>query len=1100
MKTHRFLSALLALCLVGMNAQAYTDLDFSQYYDEESTTITASAWAWYNVMLQDYDVMDYSYLYIEYESTCNFNLILQNPNWQNAYSVTCNASDTEAAIKVIPQAFSHYSCAVIQPQSEGFITINKLIFCTEQEYLNPAPNDDAAALANLQKICNRYAPYLDKYVPGTGYGNYPAALCDALRQALEEAKAATAEGADALTAEQYNALAQSIVDAWKAVSEAKILYLPEDGYYRIVNARRYQSGNEEEGYTYYTKALYSDYKGTNGWKNIDETDPSFIWTLERKEGNNYVMANPSNRLYFSGSAEKLSADAGTIAIDPLVRDSLGSYGFVWPFCQEDTTVAVFNFRLSGDNADDYQYIHCNWHDNGNGWEGPLTKWCNTAYDSGASEFFLQPVDKEVALSILAEKAYINDFINMLADAKAKASLADDMVKTKLISDASQFSSPYSQNDLGGRDGGDLSEGVLIDADVNTFWHSVWSNGNAEQGTHYLQVELPEPVYGDIELAVSRRLANNDHVTLWGIYGSEKPDGEKYDYEWIGDVEMPFAEQGESRTVNFQMAPNNNYRYLRFYAESTTDNRGYWHVSEFQLYGLLSNPNNQASRMGDVFTRLQEAIEVADLVDQSAITKADYQALKAAYDAFMELYVDPTPLRNAIAAAEPVLGLAEEGDGPGQWTLEAQETFAALIEKAKDYDANGYYTQQESDAYVESLTNAFDKFMSMACTVSPDKYYIISFASEEKYTEMGWNTSNAVDSDFGPLFGTYLCPADATTMALTPADSLRQGSGMFFTSGEDASDDELSFRFIPVGDNQYIIRHKVSGLFIHVYGYDSWTSLSLVPTIFTVKAIGHGECVIRGMDYEGNDMSSLHAQLSDHRLVTWHDTAAGTNSGLIIEEVSDINVSEEGHPLMDLKAGETTTFCYPLSVAPATGSLYTVVGTYNADGKTYVALNAIQEAAAGQPAVYVAEGTFNAEAEDDLVTVKLGVGTDLVTEPLNDGALQGVYNSTPLEEEVLMFAGDSCYVNTADSAVTIQGNKAYVVPGKVKADAAASYDLVIEVNGQLTGIKTILNSLCVRGDLYNAAGWLIRRDVTLGDVRAMAPGLYIFNNNKILVKR
>lgn len=1091
---------LLVMFVTGMQANARTDVDFSQYFEEGTSTIYATAaWGWFNVMLQDYDVMDYPYLYIEYESTCNFNLVLQNPNWQNAYSVTCNADATEAIIQVTPNAFSHYSCIVIQPHAEGEINIRKLFFCTEQEYFNPAPDTVEEALANLQKICNRYSVYLDKYIPGTGYGNYPYAFCEALRLALSEAQAAYAEGAEALTAEQYNALAQSVVDAWMAVTAAKILYLPEDGYYRFVNARRYQTGNEEEGYTYYTKALCSDYKGTNGWKNIDETDPSFIWTLEHKDGNQYVMANPSNHLYFSGSAENCSSDAGTIAIDPLVRDSLGNYGFTYPFSQEDTTVAVFNFRLSSDNADDYMYIHCNWHDNGNGWEGPLTKWCNTTHDSGASEFYLQPVDKEVALSILAENAYVNDFISMLADAKTKTAMANDMIKSKLITGASQFSSPYSQNDHGSRDGGDLSEGVLIDADVNTFWHSVWSDGNVEAGLHYLQIELPEPLYGDIELVISRRQTSSDHVTHWGIYGSRDSEGEKYDYEWIADVETPFENESEVRSATFQIAQNTEYRYLRFYAEATTSSRGYWHVSEFQLYGLISNPTNQAARMGDVYTHLQEAIEVAELVDQSAITKADYESLKAAYDPFIEKFVDPTPLRNAIASAEPLLALVEEGDGPGQWTFEAVEEFAILIENAKDYDADGYYTQEQSDAFLESLSDGFEKLMSLACTISPDKYYIISFASEEKYTEKGWNTNNVINSEFGPLFGTYLCPADASTLAITPADSLRQGSYMFFTSGEDASDDDLSFRFIPVDEDKYIIRHKTSGLYVHVYGYDSWTCLSLVPTLFTVNAIGHGECIIRGTDYAGNDMSCLHAQLSDHRLVTWHDTASGTNSGLVIEEAGDVAASEEGHPLMDMKAGEVTTLCYPLSVAPVTGTLYSVAGTYAADGNTYVALSTIHEAAPGQPTVYVAEGSYNAEADDDVVTVKLNVGTELATEPLNDGALQGVYSSIDLRQEVLVLSGDSCYINPADSTITIRSNHAYVMPGKVQADAFASYDLVIEVEGPATAIAPVLSTLSGHGKLYNAAGQLLRRDATLDDVRAMTPGLYIFNERKFLVK-
>jgi len=52
-------------------------------------------------------------------------------------------------------------------------------------------------------------------------------------------------------------------------------------------------------------------------------------------------------------------------------------------------------------------------------------------------------------------------------------LAKDVIRTKLITSASQMSSPYSHNDQAGngRDGGDLSAGVLIDGDASTYWHS-----------------------------------------------------------------------------------------------------------------------------------------------------------------------------------------------------------------------------------------------------------------------------------------------------------------------------------------------------------------------------------------------------------------------------------------------------------------------------------------------------------------------------------------------------------------------------------------------------------------------------------------------------
>lgn len=1094
-----------AACLVSM--QAKVDVDFSQYFDDpESKTINAAnAWAWYNVMLQEYDVKDYEYLYMKYESTCTFNLILQNPSWQNAYQVTCSSSANEAYIKLIPGAMDYYSCAVIQNQSAGTIYVDQLYFCTADEFFNPAPDDDEAAQENLLTIRARYEALLPTFTPGTGYGNYSPELWQSLADALKAAAdAQDGEGGAALTAEQLNALAQAIVDAYRALIETKVPYYPENGYYRFVVARQFREAigdvedenfdpEDENNYTHPLKAMYCDNLGNNNWKTLEPENPNFLWTLERQPDNTYVLANPATQLTFT-QAEKCTDGTNYITFDPLVQHPEG-YQLSWTPSTEDSVV-IFNFRFSNEDADAYRYIHANWHDNGNGWGGPLTSWCRTTEDSGASEWYLVPVGTEEALSLLTAHPHGRDFVLMLADAKEKAELANDMSKQKIITDGSQFSSPFSQNDLGSRDGDDLSSGVLIDGDMNTYWHSYWSGGNVPDGTHYLQVELTREVEGDLEMLVGRRQGlTSDHVTKWGIYASNQPEGEKYDFEWVADVDMPYSENVAEDRAPFSIAWGNNYKYLRFYAETTTSNRGYFHAAEFQLFMTAPNPNNQANRMGDIYTNLISAIEAADLVDQNNVSQQDYDNLKAAYDAFNAVYVDPRPLRSAIEAAQTQLALCEEGDQPGQWSLGATDDFIAQLEEIIEYDANGLYTKEESEGYTTYLNNAKAILASVANTVSTDLYYAIRFGSEEKYLEEGWNTSNVIDSPLGSLFETYLAPADAATMTGLASTDVRQGSCLFFTTDYDA---DLAFRFIPVADGKYIIRHQASGLYIQSYGYDGWAGLSLHPSLFTLEPIGRGEMLISATDFEGNSLSNLHAQLSDHRLVTWHDAAPGTNSGLFVEEMDPIGSEQPGTSYVEFKAGEVTTMCYPVSVVPAGGLTYTVAGTYAQDDKFYVALNKVDGAQAGQPVVYVAEGTYNADAMGDTTAVAVAVGGDIVSTPLDGGALKGTYANIDLADEAILFRGGGCEVSTAENA-TVPANRAYVVPGAVQADPAGSYSLVLEVNGDLTRVNTVIAKVAEKGDLYTSDGRLVMTGATLGDLDQMPAGIYILNGVKILVK-
>lgn len=1086
----KFLLTLFALTAM-LTAKAVVNVDFSSRFEEGTNTIQClSSWGWYSVMLGEYQVEEAEYLYISYEASCNFNLILQDSNWQNAYSVTCSADAREGYIKLTPGAYSGFSYMVIQNHSEGEITINKLYFCSEEEFYNPAPDNVEEARQNLIDIYMRYRPLFDTFPLGDDYGEYPADLYDAFVNAMNAAQILDTDEGQELTTEQLNAMSQAIVDAYKSLLAAKKMYLPGNGYYRFICARQFSEGDDETGWIDVTKAMYSDNSGANNWKTVDREDATFLWTLELQDDKSYLLRNASNKLIFN-TAEKCGDKENYITFDAISKVD-GDYNTSWPLSTEEDVV-MFNFRFKNDPANDYKYIHMNWHNNGTGWGGPMTVWSNTTNDSGASEWYLEPVDESVAQELL-NTDYNYKFSQMLAEAKEKVSIANDMTKEKLITEANQFSSPYSQNDLGNRDGGSLSEGVLLDNDNTTFWHTYWGGGNVEAGIHYLQIEMMEEIGGDIEFTFSRRKwAGDDHVTVWGVYGSNDYDGEKDDYEWIADLETPYGSSEESITTRFTIENGKQYKYLRFYADQTSSNRGFWHVSEFQLYSLSDNPNNQARNMGEVYTNLVTAIEKAETVDQNAVSKEDYEALKAAYDPFIAVFVDPTPLRDAIEAAERALELCQIGTNPGQWSEATYEALAGNIEDAKAYDRSGRYTQAQTDAYVALLADADTKFLAAANRVSPDKYYAIRFASQELYEEQGWSTSNVISEEGGDLFDTYVCPAEAETLASMDAKDVRQGSSMFFTYDDKA---DIAFRFIPVGEDTYIIQHKASGLYIQCYGFDSWTGLTLTPTLFTVKAVGHGENILRGKDYAANDMACLHAQLSGHRLVTWHDDYVGCNSGLLLEELPD--EGEPGSPLADYKPGEVTTMCYPVSVAVSEGQLYSVVGTYSQNDKVYVAMNKVSKAEAGQPVVYTLDGTYDQENEDDAKVVTLTVGTGLCTEPLNTGALQGTYESLDLSDEAIIFAAGKCELST-DETSHVSNNHAYLPKDAAQAEATGSYDLVLEVGGDLTAVRSVLNRLSELGDIYDTAGKLLRRNATLNDVHSLSHGIYILNGIKILVK-
>ena len=123
---------LLSVLLLPLLCSAKVEIDFSSRFDEGTKTITClSSWGWFSTNLQAFEVEECDYLYLDYSSTCNFNLILQNESWQNQYQLSCSSGDHEVVIRLTD--VRKFSCVVLQNHSEGEITVNDIYFCTADE-------------------------------------------------------------------------------------------------------------------------------------------------------------------------------------------------------------------------------------------------------------------------------------------------------------------------------------------------------------------------------------------------------------------------------------------------------------------------------------------------------------------------------------------------------------------------------------------------------------------------------------------------------------------------------------------------------------------------------------------------------------------------------------------------------------------------------------------------------------------------------------------------------------------------------------------------------------------------------------------------------
>ena len=143
----------------------------------------------------------------------------------------------------------------------------------------------------------------------------------------------------------------------------------------------------------------------------------------------------------------------------------------------------------------------------------------------------------------------------------------------LITNVNQLSSPYTEPSEGSLD-------AMIDGNTETFWHSVWSQGAVEAGSHYFQVEMPNQANTDVAFKVTRRQADNDHITEWGVYGTNNANATKANCTKLAVIETPYNNRGETRVSD--IFKTGGYKYLRFYINRTTRSN-FGHLAEFQLY-------------------------------------------------------------------------------------------------------------------------------------------------------------------------------------------------------------------------------------------------------------------------------------------------------------------------------------------------------------------------------------------------------------------------------------------------------------------------------------------------------------------------------------
>jgi len=987
-----------------------------------------------------------------------------------------------------------------------------------------------ALLLELENVWSAHESDVDYYSEhvGTKPGQYPEEVVNAFIEAMQFGYDLLDEKIE-LTEENLEKAVGDIKSTYQAVVAAEIPYIPADGYYRLRSGMTFTQNNET-----FVKYMYTAVNGTTinaRWQTPEDlsTDATVLWKLTKQEGG-YDFVNVATEARFNNVATSTNVTLSTSSTNLMEFDVAAIVG----------DITYVNVRVATQAANNYYYLHTGGHNSGAGVSGNIVGWSRSMDGETAkgTEWVLEPVSEDDIATILAafeevkkREQFVADYKALKAEAAAAIEAAKDMESVDLIKKKeNQFSSPYSQNDLGSTDGGNLSDDVLLDGDASTYWHTYWGGGNVAQHLHYLQVALPEPVHELISYSFSRRNnADSDHTTKWSIYGSNNPDAINDEWEELMTWDTPFGSKDES----FKSDPfdTKGYQYFRIFSDATTNNRGYWHVGEVQFSYNVENPNSQYSYMGEVAVNLDKVLADQAGIEDAAITQEIFDALKNAYDAFKAEFVDPAELRALIAELKDKPAIVVVGTAPGFWPDNSTATaLQQTLNDAKAYDEGGVYAATMSNNYVETLRSQSQAIDDSAIPVKTGKWYRFRFGTENEFEAYEWDkvageggsetTYKEVKYETSePLWGKYVAIADAenevifsddegkvTRINIVAADveKVAIGHGIRLDDADDIKDAGLSyFRFVPVGD-AYALQNKATGLFIKAAGTSGATTLDIIPSLFDVSTLGYGLNVLASKALlTGADQKYLHAQVSGNTLVTWgpdFEPYPGSRSGFFIEEVEDVEGTYDGAEFkINLQPGSITALCYPVDIAAEEG-LYGVneVEVDAVKNDVAITLVSLQEVDAGRPFIIIPGGgeavkTYNPEAEEEPVTLRHGY--TFVTEPQASNILKGTFTDQTVGYGVVV-PEENGFVVAKQTNASVSAFHAWI-SGDEKYDREATASFVI--SGDADGIAASMQKVAKSGAIYTLDGRLVTKNGNLNSLRGMAPGIYIVNGVKVTIK-
>ena len=393
---------------------------------------------------------------------------------------------------------------------------------------------------------------------------------------------------------------------------------------------------------------------------------------------------------------------------------------------------------------------------------------------------------------------------------------------------------------------------LIDNNINTHFHTDYSNGSVTSGIHYIAIDLG----ADYEIGkftidyTTRNGGDGDFPDGFVVYASET-NGD--DYAKIAEITEPAFPQSTNKKWELGKNLYSKKRYLRF---NVNAERGYWHMSEFNIYRTSSTAevvdkyrgvieNDFAAEKYDV---LVDAKNTYDYGETTLETTNAVDALKAAIVALREKMAElyDYPFTLTTDEENPVLYNIYHKRTGSVMSYDSENGKVDILEKVNNNIYQAWYFMTGTDgAVLIKPYNGDGKVLGANNTSDGnDKLIIATTATYKDWTIEFVKEENGENYYFIKTNGTFV------------NDHSNNTDNIGFWSGANASTNGSLFKFVAAefeNDNPRFYQMKDLNAQLTA-GYIAGTSVGFY-TETSVNAINEKQAVATALETAGSASSS-----------------------------------------------------------------------------------------------------------------------------------------------------------------------------------------------------------------------------------------------------